>query len=59
MNPKYVALAIELEQDLAALLDEVSKFNEKQSKAAARRIRTGTIALGKLAKDFRAASMEM
>lgn len=59
MNPKYVALANELEQDLAALLDEVSKFNEKQSKASARRIRTGTIALGKLAKDFRAASMEM
>lgn len=59
MNPKYAVLAVDLEKDLAALLDEVSKFNEKNSKASARRIRTGTIALGKLAKEFRAASMEM
>lgn len=59
MNPKYAVLATNLEKDLAALLDEVSKFNEKKSKASARRIRTGTIALGKLAKEFRAASMEM
>lgn len=52
-------LALELERDLTALLQEVTEYlgSDCQNAAQAQRIRVGSISLAKLSKDFRKESV--
>ena len=57
MNSELETVSLQLEKDVRDLLAEVENFNATQTKASGRRVRTKTVALAKLAKQFRALSV--
>lgn len=59
MNPKFSASLTELNNAVAALQNEINAVVARPSnKAACRRVRTSSLALEKIAKEFRKVSVQ-
>ena len=57
MISELETVSLQLEKDVRDLLAEIENYNATQTKASGRRVRTKSVALGKLAKQFRALSV--